>query len=418
MLTQAGGSFAAHGAAHGPAPLLAAARAAASAPGHAATDADEQPVMQLVSQAAPIAPSGAVGGMHTGAAHAAPRQPVRAHGRTRAMVVAKKRTGLARVALAASPATSPSPGPAGSVEQGEEAPPEPAQVPASDPTEPGQVLAAAGSSRALTGANLTATPQASQPRTPTDVMAGAGGQLGSLLFADPEPLLLLPRRGPQGAARSGPAALQRSRGEFASAGRSTGPPRAPAGRGGAQGSPVRGAASGATAGAAGGRARGAAITSRAFARPASRTDSPARGPAGQRPAPREAPGTGTAGSSPRKAGHTEPCADPAPAASWFVPAPAAMGQLLAVDAERWHGRIAGPASMINGDFSATGYLTDSGRRGRQFDAGARPQSSCAVRCVLRIQHRTSFAVAPMHCKPALCYCTSPGCGSAALLASR
>ena len=344
-------------------------RAASGSPNPKPASTATPSAVRAPTPAAASAPCGADAGADDVVARAAAQQPVRAHGRTRAMVIAMQRTGFGRVALAASPTTALSPGAVGLLEQGEEAPPGPAQVPASDPAEPGQVLAAAGSSRALTGTHPTASPQASQPASSTDLLARAGGQLGGLLFASPEPLPLLPRRGPQGMSRSGPAALLRSPGRSPSAVRSTGAPRATAGRAAAQGLPGRSARSGTTAGAAGGRAR-AAPTPRAEARPAARIGSPAEGPAGQRLVPCEAPGTGTAGSSLREAGHTAPCADPVPAAiGWFVPAPAAAGQLLAVDAERWHGRIAVPADMADGDFGAIGFLTDSGRRGRLFDAG-------------------------------------------------
>ena len=245
------------------------------------------------------------------------------------------------------------------------------------------------------------------------VRAAAAAPAG-VLFESLEPLPLLPRQGHQGMSLSGPAALLRLPGRPPSALASIGAPRATAGRAAAEGSPERGAASGTTAGAAGGRSR-AASTPRAEAGPAARIGSPAR-PAGQRPAPRESPGAGTAGSSLREAGVTAQHADPVPTAScWFVPAPAAAGQLLAVDVERWHGRIAVPAGMADGDFGAIGFLTDSGRRGRLFDAGMCPQS-CAVRCVLRTQdRRISHANAPVHLSAVspLCFCTSPGCGCAA-----
>ena len=342
-------------------------RAASGSPNPKPASTATPSAARTPTPAAASAPCGADAGADDVAARAAAQQPIRAHGRTRAMVIAMKRAGFERVALAASPTTALSPGPAGSVEQGEEAPPGPAQVPVSDPAEPGQVLAAAGSSRALTGAHLTASPQASQPASSTDLLARAGGQLGGLLFADPEPLPLLPRRGAQGAARSGPAALLRSPGATPRAVRSTGAPRAAAGRAAVQRTPVRSAGSGSAAGAAGGRA---SETARAPAR----AGSPVRGPAGQRPVLRGAPAGGTAGSSLREAGLTAQRAHPVPAASgWFVPAPAAAGQLLAVDAERWHGRIAAPAYMADGDFGAIGFLTDSGRRGRLFDAGTCPQ---------------------------------------------
>ena len=349
--------------------------------------------------AAASALCGADAGADNVAARAAEQQHGRACACTHALVVAKERAGFGRVALAASPTTSLSPGVAGVLEQGEVAPPGAAQVPESDPTEPGQVLAAAGSSRALTGAHLTAgSPQASQPASSTDLLARAGGQLGGLLFADPEPLLLLPRRGSQGAARSGPAALLRSPRGSPGAGRSTGAPRATAGSAAAQRTPVLSAGSGSAAGAAGGRA---SETARAPAR----AGSPVRGPAGQRPVLRGAPAGGTAGSSLREAGLTAPRAHPVPAASgWFMPAPAAPGQLLAVDAERWHGRIAVPAGMADGDFDAIGFLTDSGRRGRLFDAGACPRSSHAVVCISCTQNRrTSLATAPVH-MPACLHC--------------
>ena len=105
-----------------------------------------------------------------------------------------------------------------------------------------------------------------------------------------------------------------------------------------------------------------------------------RHPASQRPkqhaqAPAERRSTalavGAAGSDAPEVGRsTLPSARAPMSSDWFLPATPPAGQEPLVDSMCWHSHIAFPPSMGGKGFNATAFVTDSGRRGRLFPAGA------------------------------------------------
>ena len=153
---QAGGGTAAGGAAH----PQAAARSASGAPPHAATGAREPPGLSAL----PCTTASAAGSEEVAGAMRAPASPSagwRARRRTR--LTARKRCGFGRVALAASPLAALHPGAAGPSELGGGASAEPEAVPAPEPAEAGQSLAATDSSHIAPRPLVARSAQARHP---------------------------------------------------------------------------------------------------------------------------------------------------------------------------------------------------------------------------------------------------------------
>lgn len=265
------------------------------------------------------------------------------------------------------------------------------------------MLAADGSGDVATGPHVTWFAQGSQLAMWADRLLHARDQLGAQVPSSAEPLPQRPHPEPAGVVRTAPATQLRSHGRLLAASFPRALLRVTAGGAAAQGSPGRSATSGAAAATVADRAEGAAT------RPPARALEPARDPAREQTvmaraaraarrqsapqhstqhaqsttaAPVAAPAAGAAGSNAPEAENHVPRGNLGHAGgAWFLPAPAAEGQELVADTERWHGRIAVPASMGGQAFSATGFLTNSGRRGRLFPIGACPWGALAPRCM-------------------------------------
>ena len=411
----------------------AAVRATLNVPPNATIDANAQPSIHsppsITASASRLAGSGvAIGPM---LASAQPHAIEQMRSRDGASM---ERPSAGHDALAAGSLLAPSPGMSGYQEEGGAALQEPIQEPATDPAEPGQVLAANRSGHVAAEPHLTGSAQGSQLGTWADLLLHARDQLGTqapnsaetlpqrprlepramictapaghrrdqLGTQDPNSTESLPQRlrmEPAGVVRTAPATQLRSHGRLLAASFPRALLRVTAGGAAAQGSPGRSAGLGAAAATMDGRTEGAAT------RPPGREMEPARDPVGEqtvtaraaraarrhsapqhstqhaqstRAAPMAAPAANAAGNDAPEAGcHAVRGALARAAGAWFLPAPAAEGQELVADTERWHGRIAVPASMGGQAFSATGFLTNSGRRGRLFPIGA---CQCKLLC--------------------------------------